>query len=341
MHKRALFSFLLGLSLSAVCLWYAFRGVDLAAMAAGIGRVGAAWVLASVLAGLLSLVVRAFRWRFLLDQTRPLELWSLVSATFIGIMGNNLLPARLGELIRAWVLARRERIPTPTVLASIVVERLLDMIALLAILGLALAASPSLSGRGADLLRQAGLIGILLSVVGLVGLAVARRYHTAILGKLDGWASGSHRPWVARGLELVRRFLEGLCVLRGGVQVIVVAGLSFAVWLAGIASFHLLAEGFDLGLTFVQSTLVFVIVLFGIAIPSAPGYVGTFHGFCVAALALVAGTEPTSAAAYATLLHGSQWLAINVVGLACLLADRSVSWAGLIQLAGKAEKAGA
>jgi len=337
-HKRALVSFLLGLSLSAVCLWYAFRGVDLAAMAVGIGRVGAAWVLASVLGCLLSLVLRAFRWRFLLDRTRPIELWSLVSATFIGIMGNNLLPARLGELVRAWLLARREQIHTPTVLASIVVERLLDAIALIAILGLALAASSSLNGHGAELLRQAGLIGVLLSAGGVLGLTVARCHHAAILNKVDQWGAGECRPVIARALELFRRFLEGLCVLRNRVQVAAVVGLSFVIWLAGIASFHVLAYGFGLGLTLVQSTLVFVIVLFGIAIPSAPGYVGTFHGFCVAGLALVAGTDTMTSAAYATLLHGSQWAAINAVGLACLLADRSVSWRSMLQAAGTAEK---
>jgi uncharacterized membrane protein YbhN (UPF0104 family) len=81
-----------------------------------------------------------------------------------------------------------------------------------------------------------------------------------------------------------------------------------------------------------QTTLVFLVVLLGVAIPSAPGFVGTFHGFCVAGLAMVAGTEPTLAAAYATLLHGSHWLAINTVGIGCLLADRSVTWTGMTGL---------
>jgi len=103
------------------------------------------------------------------------------------------------------------------------------------------------------------------------------------------------------------------------------------IWAVAIASFHVLAEGFALGLRPLQTALVFVIVLFGVAVPSAPGFVGTFHGFCVAGLGIVAGIEPTQAAAYATLLHGSQWMAVNAIGVGCLLADPSASWGALVR----------
>lgn len=332
MRRRALASVLLGVLISGLCLWYAFRGVDLAAMAASIGRVGAGWVLASVAGCLLSLVVRAVRWRFLLVGVEGVGMGSLVSATFVGMMANNLLPARLGEVVRAWVLARREQAQVPTVLASIVVERLLDVVALVAVLGLALVASPPLSGDGVVVYGQAGLAGLLLSAGGMVGLLFAVRYRAAILQTGGRWATKVQRAWAFHGLDLLGRFLDGLCALRSVPQAVAVVGLSLVIWAIGIVSLYVLAEGFGLGLTLVQTTLVFVIVLFGIAIPSAPGFVGTFHGFAVAGLALVAGTEPTVAAAYATLLHGSQWLAINAVGLGCLLADKSVAWSSVAAL---------
>jgi uncharacterized membrane protein YbhN (UPF0104 family) len=161
---------------------------------------------------------------------------------------------------------------------------------------------------------------------------VAVRYRERLFMTSELWARQVGRAWVSRGLEVLHRFLEGLGGLRGGTQAMAVSGLSLLIWTLSISSFFVLAKGFGMGLTMVQATLVFVIVLFGIAIPSAPGFVGTFHGFCVAGLAMVAGTEPTVAAAYATLLHGSQWLGINAVGLACLLADRPVTWAGVTGL---------
>lgn len=78
------------------------------------------------------------------------------------------------------------------------------------------------------------------------------------------------------------------------------------MWAILIASFQILATGLHIELTLSQTTLVFVIVLLGVAIPSAPGYVGTFHGFCVPGLGVVADVGPTESAAYAKLLHGSQ-----------------------------------
>lgn len=333
MHRRVLASLSLGFSISAICLWYAFRSVDLSAMAGGISRVGVFWVLASVLAAMFSLVVRAVRWRLLLIGESRVGAWSLLSATFIGFMANGLLPARLGEVVRAWVLTRREQTPMPTALASIVVERIFDVIAALALLGVGLAIVPDLGAGAASLLKRSGLIVLTIVMVGIVGLMVVLWYRTKLLNATEQRMVENHHPWAVRGFELLHRFLEGLCVLRSGWQWALVLALSILVWITAIGSFQVLADGFGLGLTLVQTTLVFVIVLFGVAIPSAPGFVGTFHGFCVAGLSLVAGIEPTKAAAYATLLHGSQWLTTIVIGLGCFLMDRSLTWSGMTSVA--------
>jgi len=321
----------LGALVSAACLWYALKDVDLLAMVRGMGRVGVPWVIASVVVGLLSLVVRAIRWRVLLGAIRSVDTGPVVSATFVGMMANNLLPARLGEVVRAWVLARREQMPVPTVLASIMVERLLDVLAALTIFGLCLAVLPDLGGSAAGLLKRAGLVVLLAVAAGVAGLWLVLRFRERLLRACDRWSVQQGRAWLSRGLELLRRFIEGLCVFKSGAQVAMVAGLSLFIWAVAIASFHVLAEGFALGLRPLQTALVFVIVLFGVAVPSAPGFVGTFHGFCVAGLGIVAGIEPTQAAAYATLLHGSQWMAVNAIGVGCLLADPSASWGALVR----------
>lgn len=329
MPRRVLPGFLFGVALSAVCLWYAFRGVDLDGLGREMGRVGAPWVAASILAGLASLVIRGVRWRYLLPNGGMAPLGALVSATFIGIMANNVLPARLGEVVRAWVFARHDGRPMAVVFASIVLERILDVIALVAILGLTLLLSPPLAGSGGAVFRRMGLIGLLLSSAFIAGLVIVVRYENLIHRATDRLAGSGQPGWKVRALNLFRRFIEGLCALRTGRQTFQVVWLSLLVWAAGVVSFYVLAKGFDLGLTLAQTSLVFAAVLFGIAVPSAPGFVGTFHGFCVAGLTLVSSTDPTTAAAYATLLHGSQWLAINMVGLGCLLADRVVTWAGV------------
>lgn len=332
MHKRALASLSLGFLFSGVCLWYAFRGVDLSAMASGISQVGIPWIIGSVLGAFLSLTIRAFRWRLLLAELQGIRWWSLVSATFIGVMANNLLPARLGEVVRAWVLANRERRAVSAVLGSIVIERLLDVLTALTILGLGLAITPELGGGATLLLKRVGLIVLLMVVASVLGLLLAVRFRKRIVQAGERWTMRIHHLWVSRGVGVLSRFLDGFDAYRGKAQVTEVAILSVLVWMVAIGSFYVLAEGFNLGLTPVQTALVFVVVLFGVAVPSAPGFVGTFHGFCVAGLGMIAGTEPTRAAAYATLLHGSHWLAMNLVGLGCLLTDRSITRSGMTRL---------
>ncbi len=326
-NRRTLAGLIIGIFISGACLWYAFRGVDLAAMISEIGQVGVAWVLSSVACSLLSLVVRAVRWRVLLAGIKVVGTGSLLSATFIGFMVNNVLPGRLGEMVRAWVLARREQMSVSTVLASVILERLLDVIAALMILGLCLAMAPDLGGEAAKFLRRTGLVVMLLMAIGVSILLLVVRFRERLLCAVERWSTRVRWRRMPRAIELLSRFLDGFCVLRSFPQAVSVAALSFLVWGTAIASFYVLAKGFGLSLTLVQTTLVFVIVLLGIALPSAPGSIGTFHGFVVAGLVLVAGTESTVAAGYATVLHGSHWLAITGVGIVCLAADRSLTWA--------------
>jgi len=135
------------------------------------------------------------------------------------------------------------------------------------------------------------------------------------------------------GLDLFRGLLEGLSAFRSVAQVASIGGLSFLTWAAAIGSFYILAKGFNLELSLVQTSLVFIVVMFGVAFPSAPGFIGTFHGFCVAGLTMLAGIEQTLAAAYASVLHGSQWLAVNMVGIGCLLLDRTLTWTSVANMA--------
>lgn len=331
MAKRTLASLLLGITISGVCLWYTFRGVDFSQLGSSISKAGALWILISLVAGVLSLVLRAVRWRFLLAEGKDIPTWSLLSGTFIGMMANNVLPARMGEVVRAWVFSRRERRPMATVLASILVERLLDVAAALLIFGLCLLGLSKISTETSALLQQTG--AVLLVVVALFAgalMLIVRRRET-ILQFFDRCAVRVTSSWGRSTLEFLHRFLNGLNGLKREAYPMVIS-LSFVIWFASIVSFYVMAEGFGLGIDLLQTTLIFIIVLFGVAMPSAPGFIGTFHGFCVAGLGMVAGTEPTLAAAYATVLHGTQWLAVNVIGFGFLLFERSITWAGLTHL---------
>ncbi len=333
MRKSALASLLVGGVVSALCLWYAFRGVRPAELWEGAIAVGPMWLLLSVLAALANLLVRAARWQLLLPSLPSIRFAPLASATFIGIMANNLLPARMGEVIRAWTIARQESAPMPTILGSVVIERMLDGLTTLLILGVCAALWTHPKAELSRVLQQTGLIITFVAAVALMGLVAIVRYRERVLDLFSRLARLSGPRWGPRAIELLDRFLHGLCVFSNGTQTAAVCGLSVAAWSLLILSFHLLAVGFALPVTPIQTALVFVIIMLGIAIPSAPGFVGTFHGFCVVGLSLVADVDAPKAAAYATVLHGSQWLTINVIGLVCLMRSGTISWSGMTQLA--------
>lgn len=298
-RRPTLVSFVLGGVVSIALLWYAFRGVDLGEVVRGFGRIGTNWLMASVVAGVVSLVVRAVRWRVLLQGIKPIPL-------------------------------------SPSALASIVAERLMDVVAALVLLGAALVVSHDLDGPAADLLTRTGLVVLVAVIAGTAALGLAVVWRADVLERAGRLAAWLDRPWLSSGVEVLNRFLQGLWALKGGVWTTAFAGcLSLLVWGMSIGSFHLLAHGLDMQITLVQTTLVFVIVLFGVAIPSVPGFVvGTFHGFCVAGLTMVAGTDPTLAATYATLVHGTQWLAVNIIGTGFLLAESAGTWAKMASSGG-------
>jgi len=333
---------LVGIIISVLCLWFAFKDVDVQALANSLEHVGWGWVASSILLVYLGLVIRSLRWRYLLPMAPDIRFMNLLAATFIGMMANNILPARIGEVVRAWVLSRRERVSVPEALGSIVLERLLDVIAALAILGVCVAFSPDLGDQASRLRKQAGTFVFALALGVIVLLVVLSRRRDSILQWGQKWSAKRAAGWARRSMDGLHKFALGLDAVRGGRQVATLAALSLLTWAIAIASFQMIAEGLALRVSPMQMSLVFVIVLFGVAIPSAPGFVGTFHGFCVAGLTLVVGMEPTPAATFATIVHGAQWLSVTVVGLLFLLVDRSLSWAELTHISSlkPAERAG-
>lgn len=326
MRIRTVASLAAGAVISLFCLWFAFKDVDFHALSRSLDHVGWGWVVSSMLLGYFGLVIRSFRWSYLLPMSPNVRFTNLLSATFIGMMANNILPARVGEVVRAWLLGRREGVPVPEALGSIVLERLLDVIAALVILGGCLALSPDLGDRASGLLERAGSLVFAIALVAIILLSVLARCRTAVLQWGQRRTSRMTATWARRGMDGFEKFVQGLDGLRGGRQIATLAVLSLLIWAISIASFQMVAEGLSLQVSPIQMSLVFVIVLFGVAIPSAPGFVGTFHGFCVAGLTMVAGMEPTPAATFATLVHGTQWLAVTVAGFLFLFRDRSLTW---------------
>ena len=313
--KRAL-HLSVGVAISIAAVWYSMRGV----------RVAEVWnvLLQSnlLLFGLVMLLtlaafwLRALRWRSLLAEPRTASLDSLYSATMIGFMANNVLPSRLGEFVRAWALARREHCSKTMVLATVVVERVVDMLTLLGILGLTLLVHPIKPGTKAAELTQVGatwLIGITIGLtLVLVLLERTPRLAHGVVHLLSSRLPERHRSTAEAALD---HFVEGLGLFRDLPRLLWVFLLSFMMFGLFAVALQVSMEALGIHLPWYAGFTLLVITAFAIMAPAAPGYIGTMNLACVAGLALFQDAPPVLAKSFSWFYWAGQWLPVTVVGL--------------------------
>lgn len=324
---------LIGLLISLLFVAALLYGLEWRSFWIGLRQARYSYLLPAAVLVVALMYLRALRWRYLMAPIKAIPFGSLASATFIGFMANNLLPARLGEIIRAVFIGWKEGVSKSASLATIVVERLFDgMAILLLLLGLLIFPPKALGELGGTLQIVGGVsFMIYLILLGLLLLAYTRQ--SAALR----WGERFCRPLPARWRSLLVRllgtFLAGLGVLHQGHALLVVTAYSLLHWTLAVAPVYLLFLAFDLQLPVGAAVLVLVLVAFGVMIPSSPGYVGTFHAATVAALAIYAVPRET-ALGFAVLLHAVSILPVTLLGLGYLWRE-GLSWRQVTGLARK------
>ena len=314
-----------GVAVTALSVWYTLRGVPLDEVALHVRRANW-WVLlaGAVPANVVGLYLRALRWRHLTDPIRPIATGPLFRATSVGFMANNIYPARAGEFVRAWYLGRETGADAPAVLATVILERVIDSATFLPILvGVA-----AIVGTSSPALRRAFAVGIPILIVAALlplVLVVALRLAPDFVIRLSRVVSERFLPGgvTARGEELLRRFAEGLGSLSGGMHLLWIAVHSFLIWMVvSVVPFFvaLYAVGIDLGSAARNLEASYTMLAFvglAVALPSVPGFFGLYHGACTMALAIF-GVPKDQAVALGTVLHLSFWTTVNLVGLLAL-----------------------
>ena len=310
--SRPLLRALIGLAISAIALALVVRQVDLAAAWEVLREASPAWVAATIVCILLDVTLRAMRWRGLLAPIARLALRTVTASLLVGYLANNILPARLGELVRSHHLGDRTGISRASVLGTVVVERVVDTGVLVAI---ASAAIVVLSVRG--IVASAVLLGLAatgLLVAGLALALVAHRlpYADRVVAALE------RRPAVAQAASRLR---GGLAVAGRPRTMAGAIGWTVLAWGATIVAFAAAGHAIGLELTWGQAALLAAGVSLVTAIPAGPGYVGTFELAAVQIAGAVGiGAEP--AFALALLVHASILAVTSVGGVAAYLVTR-------------------
>jgi glycosyltransferase 2 family protein len=302
----------LGVAVSAVLLWVAVRGVSLDEVLQQLRQVRPVWLVPVIMSIFLRFWLTAIRWQLLLKPVKRVGIHRLFAITMIGFMANNVLPARLGEFVRAYALGRSEALPPSLPFATIVIERIFDGFTLL----LFLVGGLSFLRPSRALFWAAGLMCVLYLGI-LVGLMLLRTGRgmgllTAALARLPPRLAGPAQ-------RLLESFRAGLDVLSDARALVLTALLSIIIWVVNAAGVEATFRAFALDLPPYASFLLLGVIAVALVLPSAPGYIGPFQAGTVQGLALV-GVARDTALSLSIVYHLANYIPITVVGLVYLSA---------------------
>ncbi len=324
--------FWVGLALSGGFLYLALRGLGIRDIWEPLKTARYWWLIPGVGVYFIGVWVRSWRWHYLLRPVKSISTPKIFPIVAIGYMGNNIYPARAGEILRAVILKRKEDISISASLATIVVERVFDGVVMLGFVFLNLPELATLTGAS-------GFIGN-IQTLALWGAA-------AFLGVLGVFLAAAMFPTQAEIVimkliqvlvpekfrektnEIVLRFLNGLESLRSPREAVMVLLTSIVIWLLETGKYWFVMQAFNFEVSFFALMLMNGIVNLATTIPSAPGYVGTFDAPGIAVLTAY-GVEQGIAAGYTLVLHAALWLPITLLGAYFMLRE-GIRWqAGVV-----------
>ncbi len=319
--------FWLGVLISLAFLYLALRGLRLEEVGEALQGANYWWLLPGVAVYFLAVWARAWRWHYLLHPVKLISTPTMFPIVAIGYMGNNIYPARAGEVLRAIILKRRKEVPVSASLATIIVERVFDGVVMLSFVFLNL---PELARLTAD----SGFVGNIqtlavwgavafLGVLAVFLLAAMFPEHTEALVE---WLVDRALPvrFRERVLDLSGRFLGGLESLHSPREALMVFLTSVVIWLLETGKYWFVMHAFPFEVSFFALMLMNGIVNLATTIPSAPGYVGTFDAPGIAVL-VAYGVDRALAAGYTLVLHVALWVPITALG-AYYLTQEGVQW---------------
>jgi glycosyltransferase 2 family protein len=317
----------IGVLISFVFIWLALRGLHLEEFWGAVKRANYIWLIPGVTVYFIGVWVRAWRWHYLLDPIKKIPTKTMFPITAIGYMGNNIYPARAGEVLRAVILKRREGVSVSASLATIIVERIFDGVVMLAFVFVNLPELARLTGSSGFVgnIQEVAVIGtgVFLGALAvfLVAAMFPQRTAKAGLWMIEHFAPGRLHEKI---ISIMNKFLDGLASLRSPFNVLMVFFTSVIIWLLETGKYWFVMHAFDFSVSFFALMLMNGIVNLATTIPSAPGYIGTFDAPGIAVLTAY-GVDHSTAAGYTLVLHVALWLPITLLG-AYYLAREGIKW---------------
>jgi uncharacterized protein (TIRG00374 family) len=313
----------IGIGISLFFLFLLFRKIDFAKLLTAFTEMDYRYLWPALAFTFVSYFFRAVRWRFLLLPQKKTLLRNLFSATIIGYMANNLLPARLGEFVRAYVLGEKEGIEKSAVFATLVVDRLFDGFTVLLVL-LVTFFTVKLPPGMHDVqygLVVGGYVTLALYITVIVFLVVLKKQTRRTLHVIGRLLKPFPAKVGERVIPLLGSFIEGLRLSSRSTELFALFFSSVIIWAFAIWPVDLILRSFGISLPITASMFIMVFLVFAVMVPASPGYVGTYHAACVYGL-MAFSIEKEKALSVALIMHGVNFFPVILAGGYYLWRDK-------------------
>jgi uncharacterized protein (TIRG00374 family) len=336
MRRMKRWQFWFGLLISALFLYLVLRKIDYFQLWQVLKAANYWWLIPGIAVYFVALWVRSWRWHYLLRPLKAIPTQAMFPIVTMGYAGNNIFPARAGEVVRAVILKRKEGVPISASLATIIVERVFDGIVMLAFVFVNLAELTRLTSVSIDIvgikfgIREVAIWGS-IAFFGALAIFLIAAMSPTPTDRLVTWLVEHLAPVRIheKTLGISRRFLDGLESLRSPFDVVMVFFTSVLIWLLETVKYWFVMHAFSFSVSFFALMLMNGVVNLATTIPSAPGYLGTFDlpGIAV----LQAYNIPREiAASYTFVLHFALWFPVTALGLYYMFRE-GIKWTETIQ----------
>jgi uncharacterized protein (TIRG00374 family) len=308
---------IIGSALSILLIYLSVRGIDLGGVVNGLKSVKYSYLLLFIVTALFIQLQRSFRWGEILRPLGRVDQFSLFSVTNVGFLAIVTFPARLGELARPYLITKKSNIKMSSALGTIFVERVFDGLSILTIAAFVPFFLPELP---AWLIRSSAIfsaitIGTLIVIIVLIG---GREKTIGLLSPLIKKLPDRYAVSID---GVIHHFIDGFQIFTDMKQLVRVAVLSLLIWLINVGAICFMFMAFSFHLSFATAVVLMVILIIGIAIPTAPGFIGNWHYACILGLGLF-NIPKADALAFALVYHFISLLITLVLGLASLPFNR-------------------
>ena len=286
---------IIGVVISLAGIYWAFKDFDFFDFKQSIQQIDLVYFLLAAIFLWGSVWLRGIRWKWLFNDSASPSVASLYRAELIGYFGNNVLPLRLGEILRAYIVGKENNLPKSFVFGTVVLERLMDMFALIFFGIILLILYPFEEGWVGDYILKGGSV-ILIIIFALI--IISRFKFKSTENKI---------------LKIFNQIMDGLLSIRKK-SIIPVVISSILIWSIYLLDVYLIQRAFQFNLSWTQSLAILVISSLVLSIPSAPGMIGTFHAAVKYTMVDLFAFTPNEGNSFAILMHAYGYILFTLLG---------------------------